>query len=74
MTLQIRDTAPDFEANTTENHIHFEEWIGDSWAILFSHPRDLHFAPGNASRRVSDHARTLVPGPLYALDHNSTVI
>ena len=39
MALQLSDTAPDFEAETTEGKINFHDWIGDSWAVLFSHPR-----------------------------------
>jgi thioredoxin-dependent peroxiredoxin len=41
MALQLGDTAPDFEAETTEGTIRFHDWIGDSWAVLFSHPRDF---------------------------------
>ncbi len=41
MALQIGDTAPDFEAETTEGKIRFHDWIGDSWAVVFSHPRDF---------------------------------
>jgi len=41
MSLQINDVAPDFEANTTQGRIRFHDWIGDSWAVLFSHPKDF---------------------------------
>jgi alkyl hydroperoxide reductase subunit AhpC len=41
MALAINDTAPDFEAETTEGKIRFHEWLGDSWGVLFSHPKDF---------------------------------
>src|SRR5579872_1889913 len=41
MTLRINDTAPDFEAQTTEGKIRFHEWLGDHWGVLFSHPKDF---------------------------------
>jgi alkyl hydroperoxide reductase subunit AhpC len=41
MALQLGDIAPDFEAETTEGHIRFHDWLGDSWGILFSHPKDF---------------------------------
>jgi alkyl hydroperoxide reductase subunit AhpC len=41
MSLRLGDTAPDFEAETTQGRISFHDWIGDSWAVLFSHPKDF---------------------------------
>jgi len=41
MSLRINDTAPDFTAETTQGTVRFHEWIGDGWAILFSHPKDF---------------------------------
>ena len=43
MSLRLGDSAPDFTAETTQGPVKFHDWIGDSWAILFSHPRD--YAP-----------------------------
>src|ERR1041385_5940751 len=41
MALRLGDTAPDFETETTEGRIRFHDWIGDSWCVLFSHPKDF---------------------------------
>src|SRR3977135_1979754 len=41
MALSLGDTAPDFDADTTEGRIKFHDWLGDSWGVLFSHPKDF---------------------------------
>jgi thioredoxin-dependent peroxiredoxin len=49
MSLRIGSTAPDFGSDTTEGRIHFHDWIGDSRALLLSHPRDLRTLPSSPS-------------------------
>ena len=41
MAIQLGDEAPDFTAETTEGPIHFHQWLGSSWGVLFSHPKDF---------------------------------
>src|SRR5215210_6822670 len=41
MTVRLGDIAPDFTADTTQGEIHFHDWLGDSWGVLFSHPKDF---------------------------------
>ncbi len=50
MTLKLGETAPDFEAETTQGTIRFHDWIGGSWAVLFSHPASPRRSNGSRAR------------------------
>ncbi len=75
MTIRLGDTAPDFEAVTTEGPIRFHEWLSEGWGILFSHPKD--FTPvcttelGEAAKLAAEFARrdVKVMGDLYDMVH-----
>jgi peroxiredoxin len=80
MVLAINDTAPDFEAETTEGKIRFHDWIGDKWAVLFSHPKRPETEPdqvmsaackyrqlGSGKFGFSEHRRPKGRNPLCAL-------
>jgi hypothetical protein len=74
MNLRIGDTAPDFEAGTTKGRLSFHDWIGDSWAVLFSHPKD--FTPisepaliGAVDRLMGDPGSARGPVPLLRRGH-----
>jgi thioredoxin-dependent peroxiredoxin len=53
MALQIGETAPDFEVETTEGRLRFHEWLGDSWGVLFSHPKDFTPVCTTAKHKVA---------------------
>jgi alkyl hydroperoxide reductase subunit AhpC len=59
MTLHIGDVAPDFEAETTEGRIRFHQWLGDSWAVLFSDPKD-HKRWANDIKETQGHPRRTI--------------
>ena len=76
MSLRINDTVPNFTAETSQGSVSFHDWIGDSWAILFSHPKD--FTPvcttefGGANRReilgMTEQNRPAIADPVVKAD------
>lgn len=81
MPLRLGDTAPNFTANTTEGEINFHEWKGDSWAILFSHPKDftpvctteLGYTAKLADRFAAKNTKVLAVSVDSVADHNAWV-
>lgn len=78
-TLRIGDIAPDFEAETTEGKISFHKWLGDSWGVLFSHPKDftpictteLGFMAGRKAEYDKRHAKILAVSIDSVADHKN---
>lgn len=79
MALQLGDIAPDFEAETTEGKIKFHEWLGNSWGVLFSHPKDftpictteLGFMAGTKSEYDKRNAKILAVSVDSVADHKN---
>ena len=64
MSLQIGDIAPDFEANTTDGHLKFHDYIDGSWVVFFSHPKDFTFLSGPMMNTLRTVALSAAVRPL----------